>query len=229
MKTASVCIEREHNVLSKPKNDSIGIDLGIKTFITDSKGNFLNPLENFTQKAEHDITKLSRQHKKKKYNSKNREKSRIKLARKHEHIANRRKDFIHKATFNIVKDNQIICIEDLNVAGMVKNPHLSKSIQNQGFGMFNTFLTYKANWYGRELIKISRWFPSSKKCSCCGNIKTDLKLSDRIYHCVKCGLKIDRDYNASINIEVEGLRIKETIVKPIVKSKKLKIGKRRPE
>ncbi len=206
--TASICIERVEKEYIKPKYNSIGLDLGIKNFVVDSRGNFINPSENFTEAAEHDITKLSRQHSKKKKGSSNREKSRIKLVKKHAHIANARKDFLHKVSYHIVIDNQVICMENLNVKGMIKNHNLSKALSNQGLGMFKTFIIYKAKWYVREVIEISRWFPSSKKCSNCGNIKHDLKLSDRIYHCDNCGMIKDRDMNAGENIEVEGLRIR---------------------
>lgn len=98
-------------------------------------------------------------------------------------------------------------IEDLNISGIMKNKHLSKAIQNQKLYFFKTVLTYKCNWHDIPLAVIDRWYPSSKKCSCCGNIYKDLKLKDRTYNCSVCGISLDRDYNASINIKNEGFRI----------------------
>jgi putative transposase len=112
-------------------------------------------------------------------------------------------------TTKIVSENQIIVLEDLNVSGMMKNHKLAKAIQELGLYEMRRQIEYKARWYGREVIFVSRWFPSSKKCSCCGNIKHNLKLSDREYVCENCGLVIDRDENAAINVKVEGIRLYE--------------------
>jgi putative transposase len=139
--------------------------------------------------------------------SNNRYKSKLKLARKHEKIKNQRLDYLHNITTKIVKENQIIILEDLNVSGMMINHKLSKAIAELGLYEMRKQIEYKSKWYGREMVLVSRWYPSSKKCSCCGNIKYNLKLSDRIYKCDNCGLEIDRDVNASINIEYEGNRL----------------------
>jgi putative transposase len=112
-------------------------------------------------------------------------------------------------TTKIVSENQIIVLEDLNVSRMMKNHKLAKAIQELGLYEMRRQIEYKARWYGREVIFVSRWFPSSKKCSCCGNIKHNLKLSDREYVCENCGLVIDRDENAAINVKVEGIRLYE--------------------
>ncbi|MHB9317478.1 RNA-guided endonuclease TnpB family protein, partial [Fusobacterium polymorphum] len=104
-------------------------------------------------------------------------------------------------------NHDIICIEDLNIKGMLKNHKLAKSISDVSWSEFRRQLEYKANWYGRKIVKVPIFYPSSKTCSSCGNIKETLKLSERIYHCEYCGLEIDRDYNASINILRKGLEI----------------------
>ena len=107
----------------------------------------------------------------------------------------------------LINENQVICLEDLQVKNMVKNHCLAKSISDVSWSKFVELLRYKAEWYGRELVQIGKFFPSSKTCSSCGNIKKDLTLKDREYQCSSCGTKIDRDYNASLNILEEGLRI----------------------
>ena len=123
------------------------------------------------------------------------------MAKLHEKIANQRKDFLHKTSYEIVHKNQgTICMEDLCVKGMIKNRRLAKSISDASWGMFETFLEYKAEWYGKNILDIGRFEPSSKMCSSCGAIKSDLKLSDREWKCSKCGVNHDRDINASINI-----------------------------
>lgn len=116
-----------------------------------------------------------------------------------------RKNYRHQVTSEIVKREPIfICMEDLNVKGMMKNKYLSKSIQEQGFGYFKTYITYKCEESGIQIYCVDRWYPSSKTCSCCGYIKKDLKLSDRIYICPNCGISIDRDVNAAINLKARG-------------------------
>lgn len=116
-----------------------------------------------------------------------------------------RKNYRHQVTSELVKREPIfICMEDLNVKGMMKNRYISKSVQEQGFGYFKTYLKYKCEERNIPLFFVDRWYPSSKTCSCCGFIKKDLKLSDRIYNCPNCGESIDRDYNASINLRNRG-------------------------
>jgi len=124
-----------------------------------------------------------------------------KIKRIHKKLADIRKDYLHKVTNTIAKTKPSrIVLEDLNVSGMMKNKHLSEKIQEQGFNIFANFMIYKAENLGIKLIKADRFYPSSKKCSLCGFIKQDLKLSDRVYKCKSCGLIIDRDQNASINL-----------------------------
>ena len=129
----------------------------------------------------------------------------MKVQKIHQRIRDARTDFNHKVSTAIAKHYGTVVLEDLNVSGMVKNHHLSKSITDQGWSQFKTMLTYKMEWRKAELIEIGRFDPSSKMCSKCGNIKHDLKLSDRAYHCDKCDLTIDRDLNAAINIRNIGI------------------------
>ena len=129
-----------------------------------------------------------------------------KLQRLHSKIANQRKDFLHKLSTKLIHENQVICLEDLNVKGMMRNHKLAKSIWEVWWWMFVWYLTYKAEWYWRTLILIDRYFPSSKTCNCCGNIKETLSLNERIYHCENCWETLDRDINAAKNILKEGLK-----------------------
>jgi putative transposase len=203
--------------VNEPARESIGIDLGIKTLLTLSNGETIdNP--RWIHSNEKKLKKLHKQLSKKQKGSNNRAKAKLKLAKVHEQIKNKKQNYLHNITTKIVSENQIIVLEDLNVSGMMKNHKLAKAIQELGLYEMRRQIQYKAEWYGREVIFVSRWFPSSKKCSCCGNIKHDLKLSDREYICENCGLVIDRDENAAINIEVEGIRLYEE-----------NIGQRMPE
>src|SRR5690606_7392768 len=138
---------------------------------------------------------------------KNREKLRVKIAKKHINILNQKEHYYHQITNKLIRENQTICIESLKVKNMLKNPKLARSISDASWGIFLKMLEYKSYWYGRELIKINTYFPSSKTCSNCGNIKEKLTLSERKYSCDNCGFEEDRDLNASLNILVEGLRI----------------------
>jgi len=178
----------------------IGIDLGIKELAVLSNGEvFHNPknTKRFSSRLKRSQRSLSRRQK----NSTNRKKQRIKVAKVHRKIRNCRFDSHHKITSSITKTKcRIISLEDLNVQGMVKNRKLSRAISDVAFGEFKRQIEYKTMFYGGEMFLIDRWFPSSKLCSNCGNIKEDLKLSDRIYNC-ECGLNLDRDLNAAINIE----------------------------
>ena len=158
-------------------------------------------------KIEKKIKHLNRLYSKKKKGSKNQEKARLKLAIAHEKLCNKRKDNLHKITTKLIKENDVICIENLNVKGMSKNHHLAKSIQDASFGTLVSMLKYKAHWHNRQIVEIGRFFPSSKTCHCCGYIKKDLTLNDREWICPKCGIHHNRDVNASINIKNEGLRI----------------------
>lgn len=140
--------------------------------------------------------------------SANRNKARIRVARLQEYIANCRRDNLHKITHALTHDSQVrtICMEDLNVKGMIRNHHLAQSVADASFGMFLTMLEYKCKWYGVNLVKIDRFAPSSKTCGKCGYVYKGLKLSERSWTCPNCGTRHDRDFNAACNIKEFGLK-----------------------
>ena len=207
------------------KGVSMGVDLGLKDFAVITAGTGINDKESFKisntkyfAKSQKRLIRLSRQldrkaHKRNKQDntvaSKNYIKFKNKISLLHEHTANQRQDFLNKLSSRIVNDSQVIVLEDLNIKGMLKNKHLSKSISDVSWSKFNDMLKYKSNWYGRQILKVNRFFPSSKTCSTfdCGYIYKDLKLSERSWICPKCGAIHDRDINASINLFLEGLLI----------------------
>ena len=196
----------DYNIIQKEKLDTvIGLDLGIKDFIVDSNRNRYEN-KHFYKNQEKKLKKLQRQLSKKQKGSNNRNKLKIKLAKVHEKISNQRNTYLHQITSKLVNENQIICIEDLNVKGMMSNHKLAKSIQELSLYEFRRQLEYKCRWYGRQLIIIDRFYPSSKTCHNCGYIYKDLKLSNREWICPHCGKEIDRDYNASLNILDNGLK-----------------------
>ena len=196
----------DYNIKQKYKlNTTIGLDLGIKDFIVDSNENRYEN-KHFYKNQEKKLKKLQKQLNKKQSGSNNRNKARIKLAKIHEKIKNQRLYYLHQITSKIVNENQIICIEDLNVSGMMSNHKLAKSISDLSFYEFRRQLEYKCRWYGRQLIIIDRFYPSSKTCHNCGHIYKDLKLSQREWICPHCKSLIDRDYNAAQNILDEGLK-----------------------
>ena len=190
----------DYNINQKDKLDTvIGLDLGIKDFIVDSNRNRYEN-KHFYKNKEQKLKKLQRQLSKKQNGSNNRNKLKIKLAKVHEKIRNQRLNYLHQITSKIVNENQIICIEDLNVNGMMQNHKLAKSIQELSLFEFRRQLEYKCRWYGRQLIIIDRFYPSSKTCHNCGYIYKGLRLSERDWVCPHCTSLIDRDYNASMNI-----------------------------
>ena len=211
----SVGIEVDDNTII-PSNEGIGIDLGIKklavcsdenTYENINKTQKVKKLEKRKRRLQRSISRKYEKNKKgvsycKTSNIIKREKELLKVIKR---LTNIRQNYLHQTTSEIVKRKpSFICIEDLNVSGMMKNKHLSKVIQQQGFYEFKRQIEYKSEWNNIPVIIADRFFPSSKLCSCCGHIKKDLKLSDRIYKCECCGKIIDRDLNASLNLKKYG-------------------------
>lgn len=190
----------------KDTDKSVGIDLEIKDFVITSEGEVFDNLH-FKKSENNKIKRLQRQISRKEKGSNNRNKARIKLAKEYKKINDKKQYYLHQVTNALINENQVICMEDLNVNGMMKNHKLADSIQEMNFGEFRRMLEYKAKWYGRQIVYVDRFYPSSKTCHNCGYIKKDLKLSDRQWVCPQCGEAIERDYNAACNILDEGLRI----------------------
>ena len=201
----SVQVESEAEKL--PVSDkSIGIDLGLKTALVCSGGQTFEapkPLQANLQK----LRRLSKAHSRKQKGFNNRKKSQHRLARLHTRIKNIRRDWSHKVTTELIRENQTICLEDLNVRGMMANRRLSRAISDVGWYELRRQLTYKAEWYGREVRFIGRFLPSSKTCSNCGCRKDTLALSERVFRCTDCGFELDRDLNAARNILAAGLAV----------------------
>jgi transposase, IS605 orfB family len=190
----------------KYTDNAIGIDLGIKDFVITSEGEVFNNIH-FTKSKLNKIKRLQRQLSRKVKGSNNRNKIRIKLAKLYKNIIDKKQYYLHYISNTLINENQIICMEDLNVKGMLKNHKLALSIQEMNFGEFRRILEYKSRWYNRQLVFVDRFYPSSKTCNYCGYINKTLKLSDRQWICPNCGHIIERDYNAALNILNEGLRI----------------------
>ncbi|NET59383.1 MAG: IS200/IS605 family element transposase accessory protein TnpB [Symploca sp. SIO2E6] len=185
---------------------NVGIDLGITNLITTSDGDKTanpKPLKAKYRKLRKVQKALSRKQK----GSRNREKARLNVARIHAQIVDSRTDFIHKLTTQLIRDNQVIVVEDLAVKNMIKNHKLAGSISDASWLELVRQLEYKSEWYGRELVKIDRWFPSSKRCSNCGHIVEKMPLNIRQWECPECGAEHDRDINASVNILAAGLAV----------------------
>ncbi len=185
----------------------VGIDVGIKEFYSDSNGNTVsNP--KYLEKSQRRLIREQRRLSRKQKGGSNRNKQRIKVAKVHEKITNQRNDFLQKQSTMLVSENQTICIEDLNVKGMVRNHKLAKSIASTSWSRFFTMLEYKATWYGNDIIKIPTMYPSSQTCSCCGYRNPLVKnLAIRKWVCPECHTAHDRDTNASINILNKGLSV----------------------
>lgn len=210
----SVGIEVDDNT-TLSLNEGVGIDLGIKdlavcsdknTYKNINKTQKIKKLEKRKRRLQRSISRRYKQNKKgvnycKTCNIIKREKELLKVSKR---LTNIRHNYLHQITSEIVKRKpSFICMEDLNVSGMMKNRHLSKAVQQQGFYEFRRQIEYKSEWNNIQVVIADRFFPSSKLCSCCGNIKKDLKLSDRIYKC-ECGNIIDRDFQASLNLKIYG-------------------------
>ena len=218
-KVKSITLNKEPNgkfymsvLIDKPlrqvpqSSSMVGLDLGIKDFAVTSDGQVIENFH-FKKNEESRLKRLQRQISKKVVGSKNREKARLRFSKLNKKIRNRKLNFLHDVTNHLIDENQVIVMEDLNVKGMVRNHKLAESISEVNWGEFRRILAYKAAWYGRQLVFIDRFYPSSKRCNHCGYIYKELTLKDRQWVCPKCDSLIDRDYNAALNILEEGERI----------------------
>lgn len=196
-----VNIKLEVKIRCKHKNEKVvGVDVGIKNLATCSDGKRycnIRPYQNNESKLKILNRRLSRKVK----GSKNYEKARVKFGKFHQHISNIRKDYLHKITSKIVSENQTIVLEEINVRELIKNNPLACKILDVSFNMFRRFIEYKCDWHQKQCIVADKYFPSSKKCFKCGQIKKDLTLTDRIYKCNFCHFQMDRDLMASKNLE----------------------------
>jgi putative transposase len=187
-------------------NATVGVDVGLKDVAVLSTGEKIaNPKH--LRRSERRLAHAQRNFARKQKGSKNRDKARLKIARIHAKIADQRFDGLHKLTTRLIRENQVICVESLAVKNLVRNHALAKSISDVGWGESVRQLEYKAAWYGRTLVKIDRWYPSSKRCHACGHIMDSLPLDVRLWTCPECGVRHDRDLNAAMNILAVGLTV----------------------
>jgi putative transposase len=197
--SVSVLVEQEH-VTPGNTGPMVGVDLGVKTLATLADGT-MEPNPRSLKHRLKRVKRLQRAVSRKRKGSRNRRKAVRKLAILHRTVANQRANTLHRLTSRLAKTKSVVVIEDLNVAGMLQNHHLAQAIGDVGFGEFRRQLTYKAAWYGCRVLIASRWEPSSRTCSGCGWVDDDLSLADRTFRCERCGLLLDRDLNAAINLE----------------------------
>ena len=207
----SILVDGDLTRKVKETNEVVGIDLGIKDFVITSEGEVFNNLH-FKKNETNKITKLQHQLSRKEKGSNNRNKARIKLAKTYKKISDRKQYYLHKVSNSLINENQVICMENLNVKGMIKNHKIAESILEMNFGEFRRILEYKAKWYNRKIVFVDRFYPSSKICSCCGYKYKDLTLDIREWCCPNCGNHHDRDINAATNILNEGIRLIGNII-----------------
>lgn len=200
---ACVCVEREIKKLP-PKTKVVGIDLGIKTLVVQSDGKTYKNIRPY-RTLEKRLAKLQQWFARTTKGTNLHEKIRLRIAKLYQKISNIRNDHLQKVSWQIVKNNGVIVLEDLNVKGMMKNHCLAKSIADVSFSELVRMIKYKAEWYGRTVMQIDRWFPSSKTCNNCNYVKQDLTLEDREWICPRCEVKHDRDINAAKNIRKQGI------------------------
>ena len=207
----SILVEYEKQIIQSNNYDNIlGLDMDMKNLYTasdDTIGEYPRYYRRMLDKLKKEQRKLS----KRKRGGSNYNKQRKKVAKLHEKVANQRKDFLHKKSREITNRYSFVAIEDLDMRAMSQTLHLGKSVMDNGWGMFTIFLKYKLEDKGGKLVKIDKWFPSSKMCRHCGEVNSELTLNDRQWICPSCGALIERDYNASINIKNEGLRILRSV------------------
>ena len=202
---ASVLTEENYETPFEKTNKSVGLDMGLKDLIITSEGEVFKN-NRYTRKYEDKLVGAQRHLSRKKKGSKGFENQRLKVARLHEKISNSRTDYLHKCSISLVSRYDTICIEDLNVKGMMRDHRLAKSISDASWGSFVNMITYKADWNGKKVIKIDRYFPSSQTCNVCGNVNKQIKnLSIRDWECPSCHTHHNRDVNAAINILHLGL------------------------
>src|SRR5713226_6031610 len=187
-------------------NKQVGLDLGLKSMVITSDGHTSGNPKFFAQ-DEKKLAKAQRRHARAKKGGKNRRKAQLKVARIHARIADRRKDYQHKLSTQIIRENQVVCVESLSVKNMVQNHSLAKAISDVGWSEFVRQLEYKAKWYGRMLVRIDKFYPSSKRCCACGHILESLPLDIRFWTCSECGAVHDRDLNAAKNVLAAGLAV----------------------
>ncbi|MBD2329303.1 RNA-guided endonuclease TnpB family protein [Alkalinema sp. FACHB-956] len=204
--TVALLVDVEIEPLPQSSNQ-IGIDLGVTSLVALSNGEKIANPKGFNAKRRK-LKKAQKALARKQKGSRNRHKARLKVAKVHQEISDARKDFLHKLTTRLVRENQTIAVEDLAVKNMIKNRKLALSISDASWGELVRQLEYKCDWYGRTLVKIDRWFPSSKRCGNCGHIVETLPLNIREWDCPNCGTHHDRDINAANNILAAGLAVK---------------------
>lgn len=199
----SLCIEYTIDVVPKPAERILGLDYSQSNFYVDSEGRKAN-YPHYYRKAEEKLAKEQRKLSRKVKGSSNWQRQKEKVSRLHQHVANQRKDWLHKQSFQLANTYDAICVEDIDLRALGQCLHLAKNQQDNGFGMFRTMLKYKLEDRGKQFVKVDKWFASSKTCHICGYVHEELQLADRSWSCPSCGTHHDRDHNAAINIREAG-------------------------